>query len=70
MLQDIPDFEIYATHFKSVDYSTNAIHVSYETIQSNFNQEIISPFESFFVEWFCFYSFIALFAFIRCTICV
>lgn len=54
MLQDIPDFEIYATHFKSVDYSTNAIHVSYETIQSNFNQEIISPFESFFVEWFCF----------------
>lgn len=49
LLRDIPDFEIYATHFKSIDYSTNAIHVLYETKQSNYNLDLVSPFGSFFV---------------------
>lgn len=52
MLQDIPDFEIFATHFRSIDYSTNIINVSYETQQSNYNQSLHSPFGSFLVSFF------------------
>ena len=54
MLQDIPDFEIFATHFRSIDYSTNIINVSYETQQSNYNQSLHSPFGSFLVSFFLF----------------
>lgn len=61
MLRDIPDFEIYATHFKSVDYSTNVINVLYETIQSNYNQSLLSPFGSFFVKFVSLFIFLAVF---------
>ena len=61
MLRDIPDFEIYATHFKSIDYSTNVINVLYETIQSNYNQPLLSPFGSFFVKILFLILFLAVF---------
>ena len=61
MFRDIPDFEIYATHFKSVDYSTNVINVLYETTQSNYDQPLVSPFRSFFVKCVFFLLLLALF---------
>ena len=49
-LQDIPEFEIYSTRFKSSDYQSNTVDILYTTQQTNFGEGILSPFEPFFVQ--------------------
>ena len=50
-LQDIPEFEIYSTRFKSIDYQSNTVNILYITQQTNFGEGVISPFEPFFVSF-------------------
>ena len=49
MLQDIPDFEIYTTRFKSRENESNTVNILYTCNQTHFGEGVISPFESFFV---------------------
>lgn len=49
MLQDLPEFEVYATGFKSSENSSNLINVLYQTNQTNYNEGITSAYDTFFV---------------------
>jgi len=49
MLQDLPEFEVYATGFKSNENSSNLINILYQTNQTNYNEGITSVYDTFFV---------------------
>lgn len=49
MLKDLPEFEIYSAHFKSIDHPANEINILYQTNESNCHEGITSPYDSFFV---------------------
>ena len=49
MLKDLPEFEVYSIHFNSTDYPTNLINIQYITNQTNCNEGITTPYDSFFV---------------------
>ena len=49
MLQDIPEFEVYTTRFKSRENESNTVSILYTCNQTHFGEGVISAFESFFV---------------------
>ena len=49
MLQDLPEFEVYATGFKSNENSSNLINILYQTNQTNYNEGITSVYDTLFV---------------------
>ena len=70
MLKDLPEFEIYSAHFCSTDYPTNLINIQYITNQTNCNEGITTPYDSFFVLFVPLVDFLALSSFVWNGVCI